>query len=278
MWMSPSFRGRRKCGVDVVSDPVIIGALESSALQREVRRVLGREGFRLVVYPIGRVRGLPPGTGPIMLQVAEDGSPLEVLRARRPDLGPWLPIKHRDDRASRPPPHGFTFPAGKADAFLRDVRWGWVDWAERHLIRRLDRVPARPAPVRSAVRLVLGQRPLDPGLEHGSLNDGTLASMAAAVGASVDHLSRAARRVGLDLRRLNDCWLLLLAVVVRLEERSWEGVAWRLRYSGEPGVNALFRRVTQMSPTRFEASGRGGLGGRLEDCRLVLAVDDAEEG
>jgi hypothetical protein len=166
---------------------------------------------------------------------------------------------------------------GEVDAFLRDVRWGWVDWAERHLRNLEGRVRGLSAPVRSAAGRILSQRPYVRGREEASLATGTYVWTAPSVAASPDYLSRSARGADLDLALLNDRWHALLAVVVWLEEPTWERVALRMEYASGTGINALFHRVTGMSPTKFEGSGMSGLGWRLGACRRVFPLEGAEE-
>ena len=66
---------------------------------------------------------------------------------------------------------------------------------------------------------------------------------------------------------MDDHWRLAVALVVRMEEGTWERTAWRLGYQGGAAVTSLILRTLGCRPTDLErrpAFGLGAVGRRLE--------------
>lgn len=274
--------------------PEVYALALSDPMRCSVEERLDPAGFRLVVFDPGTTaweRG--SHVGPVLVEAQPDGAlPLSVRRqVRNGSLGPWVLVESsRIPRQARCAGGGVSgvvegavLPLDPGDRvqFLRGIRAAWLVALERGLRIRFREAVGLSAGTRAALRAIIRQRPSGspadwsegrPAVHREALP--LLVWLSRQVGMSGQYLARTSRREGIQLRYVDDCWRLVLAISLRNEGEGWEQAAFRLGFTTLGGLHRLASRVVGHGLRQLARLPAGGLG--LAEGRLHAALNGIE--
>ena len=254
----------------------VFGLIRSESLLAEVTAVLDASGFRIVSCPGPETPSMGGEIGPVVFEVGNGDARLALIPSPiQTARGPLIQISGGtafSRTVPPPPPTGpgflprtFILPSQNSD-FLSAVRWAWVAARSRRVRASVLRSPDYHTCLKAAIIKIVRVQPTGEGswvpeeATHGVCGDlGLIAGLAAKYSISPDHLSRLAKRQSISLRRVHDSWRMVLGVVHRMEEGSWERAAFMLGFETCSALTALAKRSIGASPRGLESSPDLGL-------------------